>query len=49
MKDKVSKVIIAILCISILFAGGVYATAKIVESFSGKAKWLLYLQVRYHQ
>ena len=36
--NKVSKVIIAILCISILFAGGVYATAKIVESFSGKAK-----------
>ena len=36
--NKVSKVIIAILCISILVAGGVYATAKIVESFSGKAK-----------
>ena len=36
--NKVSKVIIAILCISILLAGGVYATAKIVESFSGKAK-----------
>ena len=36
--NKVSKVIIAILCISILLAGGVYAIAKIVESFSGKAK-----------
>ena len=36
--NKVTKVIIAILCISILLAGGVYAIAKIVESFSGKAK-----------
>ena len=36
--NKVEKVIIAILCISILLAGGVYATMKIIESFTGKAE-----------
>ena len=36
--NKVSKIIILILCISILFAGGVYATMKIVEKFSGKTE-----------
>ena len=36
--NKVSKVIIAILCISILLAGGVYGVVKIIESFSGKAE-----------
>ena len=36
--NKVSKVIIAILCISVLLAGGVYATMKIIERFTGKAK-----------
>ena len=35
--NKVSKVIIIMLCISILLAGGVYATKKIIESFTGKA------------
>ena len=34
--NKVSKVIIIMLCISILLAGGVYATKKIIESFTGK-------------
>lgn len=36
--NKVSKVIVAILCISILLAGGVYATVKIVKNFTGKAE-----------
>ncbi len=36
--NKVSKVIIVILCISILFAGGVYAVSRIVGKFVGKAK-----------
>ena len=36
--NKVSKVIIVILCISILFAGGVYAVSRIVGKFSGRAK-----------
>lgn len=36
--NKVSKVIIAILCISVLLAGGVYATMKIIERFTGKAQ-----------
>lgn len=36
--NKVSKVVIVILCISILFAGGVYATTKIIESFAGKSQ-----------
>lgn len=36
--NKVAKVIIAILCISVLLAGGVYATMKIIESFTGKAE-----------
>lgn len=36
--SKVSKVIIAVLCLSILFAGGAYATVKIVKNFTGKAK-----------
>ena len=36
--NKVSKVIIAILCISVVLAGGVYATMKIIESFTGKAQ-----------
>ena len=35
--NKVSKVIIVILCISILLAGGVYASIKIMENFTGKA------------
>ena len=36
--NKVTKVIIAILCISVVLAGGVYATMKIIESFTGKAQ-----------
>lgn len=36
--NKFAKVIIAILCISVLLAGGVYATMKIIESFTGKAE-----------
>ena len=36
--NKVTKVIIAILCISVLLAGGVYATMKIIERFTGKAQ-----------
>ena len=36
--NKVSKVIIIMLCISVLFAGGVYATMKIIEGFTGKAQ-----------
>ena len=36
--NKVSKVIIIILCISILLTGGAYATMKIIESFTGKAQ-----------
>ena len=36
--NKVSKVIVAILCISILLAGGVYAIVKIVKKFTGKAE-----------
>ena len=36
--NKVSKVIIIMLCISVLLAGGVYATMKIIESFTGKAQ-----------
>lgn len=36
--NKVAKVIIAILCISVLLAGGVYATMKIIERFTGKAQ-----------
>ena len=36
--NKVSKVVIVILCISILLAGGVYATTKIIESFAGKSQ-----------
>ncbi len=36
--NKVSKVIILVLCISVLLAGGVYATMKIIESFTGKAQ-----------
>ena len=36
--NKVTKVIIAILCISFVLAGGVYATMKIIESFTGKAQ-----------
>lgn len=36
--NKVSKVIVAILCISILLAGGVYATVKVVKKFTGKAE-----------
>ena len=36
--NKVSKVIIILLCVSILFAGGVYAAIKIAENFTGKAK-----------
>ena len=33
---KVSKIILLVICISIVLAGGVYATIKIVEKFSGK-------------
>ena len=36
--NKVSKVIIIMLCISVLLAGGVYATIKIIEGFIGKAQ-----------
>lgn len=36
--NKFAKVIIAILCISVLLAGGVYATMKIIENFTGKAE-----------
>ena len=36
--NKVSKVIVIMLCISILLAGGVYATKKVIESFTGKAQ-----------
>ena len=36
--NKVSKVIIIMLCISVLLAGGVYATKKVIESFTGKAQ-----------
>ena len=36
--NKVTKVIIAILCISVVLAGGVYATMKIIERFTGKAQ-----------
>ena len=36
--NKVTKVIIVILCISVVLAGGVYATMKIIESFTGKAQ-----------
>ena len=36
--NKVSKVIIAILCISVLLAGGVYATMKIIERLKKKKK-----------
>ena len=36
--SKVSKVIIIMLCISVLLAGGVYATMKIIEGFTGKAQ-----------
>ena len=36
--SKVSKVIIIMLCISALLAGGVYATMKIIEGFIGKAE-----------
>lgn len=35
--NKVSKVMIGILCISILLAGGVYATIKMMKNFTGKA------------
>ena len=33
---KVSKIILLVICISIVLAGGVYATIKIVGKFSGK-------------
>ena len=36
--NKVSKVIIILLCISVLLAGGVYATMKIMEKFTGKTE-----------
>ena len=36
--SKVSKLIIIVLCISILLAGGTYATMKIVNNHTGKAK-----------
>ena len=36
--SKVSKVIIIMLCISVLLAGGVYATMKIIKGFIGKAE-----------
>ncbi len=36
--NKVSKVIIVILCISVLLVGGVYAAMKIIEKFTGKVE-----------
>ena len=36
--SKVSKVIIIMLCISVLLAGGVYATMKIIKGFIGKVE-----------
>lgn len=36
--NKVSKVIIIMLCISVFLAGGAYATMKIIENFTGKAE-----------
>lgn len=36
--NKVSKIIIIMLCISIFLAGGAYATIKIIENFTGKAE-----------
>lgn len=36
--NKVSKIIIAVLCISALLAGGVYAAIKITQTFTGKAR-----------
>lgn len=36
--NKVSKIIILILCISFILTGGVYATTKIIEKITGKAK-----------
>ena len=36
--SKVSKVIIIMLCISVLLAGGVYATMKFIKGFIGKAE-----------
>ena len=36
--NKLSKVIIAILCIGIVLAGGVYAAVKVYEKFSGKVR-----------
>lgn len=36
--NKVSKIIIIMLCISVFLAGGVYATMKIIRNFTGKAE-----------
>ena len=36
--NKVSKVVVIMLCISVLLVGGVYAAIKIIENFSGKAE-----------
>ena len=36
--NKVSKVVVIMLCISVLLVGGVYATIKIIEGFTGKAQ-----------
>jgi len=36
--NKVSKIIIAVLCINVLLIGGVYATIKIIENFTGKVE-----------
>lgn len=36
--NKVSKIIILILCISFILTGGVYATTKIIGKITGKAK-----------
>lgn len=36
--NKVSKIIILILCISFILTGGVYATTKIIEKLIGKAE-----------
>ncbi len=41
--SKVSKVIIIMLCISVLLAGGVYATMKIIKGFIGKAEINTYI------
>ena len=36
--NKVAKVVMIVLCVGILLAGSVYATMKIIDKFTGKAK-----------